>query len=169
MEAPQNVYNQSWQLFRSKLLFPGSRLTSLDTKRPNMGTMLNMGAFSDRRWNASVKKVLAGQYAVLGLKAETPDFPNQKIWFGAIFNPPGEHEAQIRAKLPDVHVESLAHGGLLVLATDGPLPDDTEINRRRFLHVHDALQPTFLSREQTPENKRGMLGYFYRERSSGMT
>ncbi|MBI4735962.1 MAG: hypothetical protein HY766_07865 [candidate division NC10 bacterium] len=31
------------------------------------------------------------------------------------------------------------------------------------LAVHRVLQPAFLSRAETPENKRALLGYFYRE------
>lgn len=281
-------------LFRSELMFPGSRLTSLHTKRPRMGTMLNMGEFSDRRWNAAVKKVLAGEYAVLWLRAETPDFPDQQISFSAMFNPRGKHydsvlgkldvicsvaylrhlaaspekvEAllelgrrawngvddgpaygfgnlaitlarppfdpdnpplpgtrfppafikppaqrvhaipiayvgndiegnleslycnnhgingafwanylsathvamtggleQIKTKLQAIRVESLSHGGLLVVTTDNPLPDDTEENRRRFLQVHATLQPAFPSMGETVEIKRPMLSCFYRER-----
>lgn len=75
-------------------------------------------------------------------------------------------EQQIRAKLPGMRIERLNHGGLLVVATDSPLPEDREENRLRFLQVHAALQPAFLSREETSENKRQMLGYFYRERAS---
>jgi hypothetical protein len=71
----------------------------------------------------------------------------------------------LREKLREMRVERLNHGGLLVVATDSPLPDDTEATRERFAKLHGALQPAFLSREDTPENKRGMLGYFYRERS----
>jgi hypothetical protein len=71
-----------------------------------------------------------------------------------------------RAKLPGIRVEALDLGGLLVVATDSPLPDDNEENRQRFLRVPAALQPAFLSRENTSENKRPMLGYFYRERTS---
>ena len=29
--------------------------------------------------------------------------------------------------------------------------------------MHTALQPAFLSRSETPERKRDLLGYFYRE------
>ena len=52
--------------FLSDLLVPGCRPVSLDTKLPGEGRKLNMGEFSERRWNASVKKILAGQYAVPG-------------------------------------------------------------------------------------------------------
>ena len=75
-------------------------------------------------------------------------------------------EPQIMARLPGLRIEGLNHGGLVVVATDSPLPDDTEDNRRRFLRVHAALQPAFLSREETSENWRRMLGCFYRERVS---
>ena len=284
--------------FLSDPLFPGCRPISLDTKLPGQGRKLNMGAFSERRWNASVKKILAGQYAVVGIRAHTPDFPSQTISLSLHVNPPGgteflgsgdvqiscsvpylRHlaasaekveallqfgkrawngieggpaygygnlafspprlgllewaamapppgtplpwesikapeerthaipvacggsdidgnleqlyckgrgikgafwtnyltrahvsmaggEQQIRAKLSGMRVDPLNHGGLMVVATDSPLPEDTEENRQRFLRVHAALRPAFLSREETPENKRPMLGYFYRERTS---
>lgn len=73
-------------------------------------------------------------------------------------------EPHLRAALAGMRVEPLAHGGLLVVATDSPLPEDTQDNRERFLRLHGALQPAFLSREETSANKRAMLGYFYRER-----
>jgi hypothetical protein len=52
------------------------------------------------------------------------------------------------------------------VATDSPLPEDTEENGRRFLQVHRALQPAFLSREQATAMMQPMLSYFYRERPS---
>jgi hypothetical protein len=251
--------------FLSDLLFPGCRPVSLDNKLPGEGRKLNMGEFSERRWNASVKKILAGQYAVVGIRAQTPDFPSQTITLIVHVNPPGgsefmssgtieiycsipylrhlaasaqkveallrfgntvwngiddgpaygygnlainsprvdvmewmraplgtpipinaptervhaipvacagdvennlEHlycedrgikgafwanylnavhvrmaggEQEIRVKLPGMRIESLNHGGLLVVATDSPLPDDTEENRQCFLRVHPAL------------------------------
>ncbi len=317
MEAPHALYDQSAthfvlrlflrsdtnvggelvvelaQMFLSDLVLPGCRLTSLDTKRPGIGPKLNMGEFSDRRWNASVKKILAGDYAVVSVKAETPTSPNEQIWLTTIVNPPGVHEMpvsgtvdvmcsvsylrrlvafpqkvetllelgrkawngidggpaygyanlaispprlmfpqwstqplgtplpwesikapaerahaipvayvgdidlnlaslycnargikgafwanyltaahvamaggepHIRATLPGMRMESLGHDGLLVVATDSPLPEDTQDSRDRFLRLHTALQPAFLSREATSPNKREMLGYFYRER-----
>ena len=277
--------------FLSDLLVAGCRPISLDTKLPGMGRTLNMGEFSDRRWKASVKKILAGQYAVVGIKAETPDFPDQTIALTVHVNPPGgaeiltagnieiycsipylRHlaaspqklaallqfgitawngidsgpaygygniavsppridamarfkaplgtpvpiqapaervhaipvacvgdvdsnlaqlycmgrgikgafwanyltrahvglaggEQAIRTKLTGLRIDPLDHGGLLVVATDSPLPDDSEENRQRFLRVHAALRPAFLSREETPEAKRLMLGDCYRERS----
>jgi hypothetical protein len=63
----------------------------------------------------------------------------------------------------DMRVEPLGDGGLLVVATESPLPDDTEENRRRFLTLTRLLGPAFLSRQQTPELKRPLLGYFSRE------
>ena len=72
-------------------------------------------------------------------------------------------ERQLRARLPGIRVEPLDHGGLMVVATDSPLPEDTDENRRRFTMVHAALEPAFLSREATVEGKRPLLGYFYRE------
>ena len=73
-------------------------------------------------------------------------------------------EGAIRAKLPGISVEGLSHGGLLIVATDSPLPDDTEENRQRCLLIHRALRPAFLSREKSTEMQKGMLSYFYRER-----
>ena len=75
-------------------------------------------------------------------------------------------EQAVRAKLPGMRIDSLDHGGLMIITTDSPFPEDTEQNRQRFLEVHAALQPAFLSREETPEGKRPLLGYFYRERAS---
>lgn len=282
--------------FLAHLLFPGCRPVSLDTKRPGIGKALNMGEYSERRWKTSVRKVRAGEYAVLGITAHTPDFPNQKISFTAHFNPPAGTEflmagsieiscsvsylrhlaaspekvdallqfgrktwnsidggppygfgnlaitpmrpafnpsapatpgapmpwdlimppaepvhaipvasvgndidgnleslyckglgikgafwanylsaahvalaggrEQLKAKLPGIRLEVLEHGGLMVIATDSPMPEDTAENRQRFMRVQEALRPAFLSREETPERKRRMLGYFYRERGS---
>src|SRR3970040_1464540 len=116
MEPPQTLYGQAATHFRlhfflrpdtevqgglvvelanmflADLVFPRSDLFSLDTKRPGMGRPLNMGEFSERRWHAAVKKVLAGQYAVIGIKARTPDFPKQQIWLTLHANPPGGDE-----------------------------------------------------------------------------
>ncbi len=69
----------------------------------------------------------------------------------------------IEASRPGIRIEPLNHGGLLVVATESPLPEDSEENRQRFLAVHRALQPAFLSRAETAGNKRGLLGHFYRE------
>ncbi len=317
MEPAQNLYNQAAthfsmrifirpgagfdgelmvelaERFRASLLFPGIRLTELDTKRPGMGAKLNSGEFSDRRWTATVKKLRANQYAVLWLRAQSPDFSNQKIWLSIHVNPPGgdEHvgaetvhvscsvsylrhlaaspdkveallklgtiawnragqpaygygnlaisprrptmlewaqmpagtpfpglaihvpaerphpvpiayvgdvdlnlegmyasgrgikgafwanfltadhvamvggESALRAQLPGVHIDALDRGGLLLVATDSPLPADSELNHARFVQLDTALKPAYLSREATSENKRQMLGYFYRERS----
>jgi hypothetical protein len=258
------------QTFLSDLVLPGCRLTSLDTKRPGIGPKLNMGEFSDRRGQAAVKKILAGEYAVAGIKAQTPASPDEQIWLTTHVNPPGTEEGRVsgtvevmmsvsylrrlvalpekvealvqlgskawngidggpaygyanlaisppramfpqwsaqgpgtplpwesikapaikgafwanyltpahvalaggephlRAILSGLRIESLAHGGLLVVATDSPLPEDTPDSRDRFLRLHAALQPAFLSREATSPNKRAMLGYFYRERPAIM-
>jgi hypothetical protein len=72
-------------------------------------------------------------------------------------------KATLQEKLTGLQLHQLNNGGLLVVATDSPLPDDTEATSERFAQLHHALQPAFLSRAETPENKRGMLGYFYRE------
>jgi hypothetical protein len=72
-------------------------------------------------------------------------------------------EQAIRAALPGAWIEPLHDGGLLLVATESPLPDDSEANRQHFLAVHRALQPAFVSRAETSENKRALLGHFYRE------
>jgi hypothetical protein len=73
-------------------------------------------------------------------------------------------EETLRAKLSGMRIESLQHGGVLVVATESPLPDDTDATRESFWRVDEALQPAFISRDQTTEMKRDMLGYFFRER-----
>ena len=75
---------------------------------------------------------------------------------------------RLRAALAGMRIEPLGHGGLLVVATDSPLPDDTPDTRDRFPRLHAAVQPAFLSREETSDNKRAMLGHFYRERREVM-
>jgi hypothetical protein len=285
------------QTFVSSLVLPGCRLTSLDTKRPGIGPKLNMGEFSDRRWQAAVKKIAGGEYAVVGIKAQAMESPNEQMWLTTHVNPPGTStervagtvevmasvsylrrlaafpekidalvqlgvkawngidggpaygyanvaispprakfpqwsaqgpgaplpwesmkapaerghaipiayvgdidlnlaslycsgrgikgafwanylaaahvalaggEARLSAALEGMRMQSLGHGGLLVLATDSPIPADTPDSRERFLRLHAALQPAFLSREETSDNKRAMLGYFYRERGAVM-
>jgi Protein of unknown function (DUF3396) len=280
--------------FFAQLLFPGTRVTALNTKRAGMGANLNMGDFTSARWKGAQKKLLNGEYAVVQIEAETPDFPHQKIWFSSHVNPPGgaEHlgagtitlqcsvsylrhvaaspekieallqiakrawngvagrpaygyghlaitlarppfdprasnlaamrlfgeyvkppdervhavpiayvgtdidgnleslytggrgikgafwanflseahvtlaggEAALKEKLTGLRIDRLNHGGLLVVAADSPLPEDTAATRDRFWRLDAALQPAFLSRDETPEMKRGLLGYFYRER-----
>jgi len=73
-------------------------------------------------------------------------------------------ESTLKSRLSGMRVEPLEHGGLLVVATEAPLPENGEDTRERFLRLDEALRPAFLSRDETPEMKRGMLGYFYRER-----
>jgi hypothetical protein len=73
-------------------------------------------------------------------------------------------EERLRERLDGMRVDRLEHEGLLVVATDSPLPEDTAATRDQFLRLEAALQPAFLSRSETPEMKRGLLGYFYRER-----
>src|SRR5687768_12899422 len=116
MEPPQTVYKQSAthftlplylradteidgrviadlaESFLSTLLFPGTQLTGLWTKRPSQGAKLNMGDFTSSRWKAAQKKILNNEYAVVHIMAHTPDFPNQKIWFDAHVNPIGGDE-----------------------------------------------------------------------------
>ncbi len=248
---------------------------------------MNEGDYSDRRWTTTLRKLRANELAVLWLWAQTPDFPNQKIWLSIHVNPPGgdEHllaetvevscsvsylrhlaaspekvealltlgtiawngsgrpsygfgnlalsprrppfvewarmpagtplitaparrahpipvahvgdidlnleqlyvegrglkgaywanfltaghvalaggESALRAALPGMRIEPLARGGLLVVATESPLPADTDEDCQRFQQLEAALKPAFLSREATPESKRPLLGYFYRE------
>lgn len=282
------------EMFLSTLLFPGTQLTSLWTKRAGERGKLNMGDFTSSRWKAAQKKLLNNQYAVVHIEAQTPDFPNQKIWFGGHVNligggerlipgewkvmcsvsylrhlaaspekveallqlakqawngtpggpaygygnlaitlarpifdprnprppgaplpweyikPPAERahavpiayvgsdielnlaqlyvrdrgikgafwanflsaahvamcggEASLKTKLSGMRVEPLQHGGLLVVATESPLPDDTDATREHFWRLDEALQPAFIARERMNETMRDMLAYFYRER-----
>jgi hypothetical protein len=69
----------------------------------------------------------------------------------------------IGAGLPGIRIETLRDGGLLVVTTESPLPEDSEESRQRFLAVHRVLQPAFLSRAETSANTRALLGHFYRE------
>lgn len=78
--------------FLADLLFPGVRVTLLDTKRAAEDSGLNSGDFSDRRWKAAMKNARASELAVLSLNAQTPDFPCQKIWLSIHVNPPGGDE-----------------------------------------------------------------------------
>jgi hypothetical protein len=75
-------------------------------------------------------------------------------------------ERTLRAGLPGCRIEPLGDGGLLIVATDSPVPDDTPEHRERFLALHRHLQPVFIPRSGTPERKQPLLGYFYRERQS---
>ena len=71
--------------------------------------------------------------------------------------------SHIEAAAAGMRLEPLSEGALLLVATDSPLPDDSAENRERFLAVQCVLRPAFLSRQETPELKRGLLGYFYRD------
>lgn len=279
------------QTFLSTLVLPGCRPVSLWTRRSGVDPKLNMGLFTERRWKASQKKFLAGEFSVLVIEVENPDEPDQKIdlsiqvnptqwqdvrllgdikvscrlsylrrlmesersdallrlgalaWNGlnggAVYGfanlawvhpivafqigdqedpiarlqrlatPPAHRahpipvaytgmnidgnlaslicaekgirgafwanylsrpfvemaggEGKIRANLTGFRIDQLNAGGLLILAAPSPLPEDSEDNRQRFVVLHRVLQPAFLSRTETPENKRHLLGYFYRE------
>ena len=72
-------------------------------------------------------------------------------------------DAALRERLGGMRIERLNDDGLLIVATDTPLPEDSEQNRQRFIQLEAALKPAFLSRAETPENKRALLGYFFRE------
>ncbi len=284
--------------FLADLVLPPCRPKWLWTKRAKDDAKLNTGDFSERRWNAAVKKIAAGEISALTIFAAHPDSPTQKVSFSALvnpigsagystslpgtiditcsvsylrqlvaspakietllrfgtaawngvqggpaygygnlgfipprvpFNPHGSQHAEYRfasdrdtppaqrpheipvawigsdvdgnfdrafcagngikgafwanylseiyvkraggaeaigASLPGIRIETLHDGGLLVVATESPLPKDSEENRQRFLAVHRALQPAFLSREEMAANKRALLGYFYREHPS---
>lgn len=285
--------------FIANLVLPGCQVTTLWTKRPDEEAKLNSGDFSERRWNAAVKKLRAGDYHVLRLEARNPHWPTHQISFGAQINPPAglrrypvpvigdvhvrcslsylrqlaesrerveallhlgeaawngvrgaaygfgnlrffekivpfnplgpldpayvppwdqpqrapdvrphaipvaytglnvdlnleDHycagrgikgafwanylskvyvdmaggERRVRDDLSSFRIEALHGGSLLVIATDNPLPEDTEENRQRFLTLHRVLQPAFISRTETTDKKRGLLSYFYRERAS---
>jgi hypothetical protein len=72
-------------------------------------------------------------------------------------------ETALRERLGGMRIEPLNDDGLLIVATDSPLPEDSEQNRQRFVQLEAALKPAFLSRAETPENKRALLGSFFRE------
>ena len=72
-------------------------------------------------------------------------------------------ERALTDRLAGLRITPLAEGALLIVATDSPLPADSEENRARFSRLESALRPAFLSRAETPDNKRALLGYFYRE------
>ena len=64
-----------------------------------------------------------------------------------------------------MRVEPLEHGGLLVVATDSPRCPKTPTTRANSSGGSTRRSGRrSLSRDQTTEMKRGMLGYFYRER-----
>jgi hypothetical protein len=71
-------------------------------------------------------------------------------------------EAELSKALSGLRNESLGEG-MLIVTTDAPLPQDSEDNRARFRRVESALKPAFLSRAETPANKRDLLGEFFRE------
>jgi hypothetical protein len=71
---------------------------------------------------------------------------------------------RLRKALAGLRLEPLPGGALLIIATDSPLPEDSEDNRARFRRLEAALRPAFLSRAEMPENRRALLGEFYRER-----
>jgi hypothetical protein len=284
--------------FLADLVFPPCRPKWLWTKRAKDDAKLNTGDFSERRWNAAVKKIVSGEFSVLTIFAEDPDSPTRKVtlsthvnpvgpvgystsllgtievtcsvsylrqlaasparietllrfgtaaWNGVPggpaygygnlgfipprvpFNPNGPQQAgyrlawdrdtppaqrphaipvawigsdvdgnldhsfeagkgikgafwanylsevyvsmaggaqSIAASLPGIRIEALHDGGLLVVATESPLPEDSEENRQRFLAVHRVLQPAFLSRAEMAVNKRALLGHYYREHLS---
>jgi hypothetical protein len=54
-----------------------------------------MGEFSDRRWQAAVKKLLAREYAVASITAQTPASPNEQIWLTTHVNPPGTDDGRV--------------------------------------------------------------------------
>jgi hypothetical protein len=70
---------------------------------------------------------------------------------------------RLAASLAGMYLEPLNDGGLLIVATASPMPEDTEENRRRFLALNDALTPAFLSRSEVAPLKRPLLGYFSRD------
>ena len=73
-------------------------------------------------------------------------------------------EERLRAALPDARIDALATGGLRLVATPSPLPEDTEGNRERYRALYRALKPAFISRQDAGPGKQHLLGHFYRER-----
>lgn len=86
-------------MFLSDLLIPGCRPISLDTKLSGEERRVNMGECSERRWNASVKKILARQYAVVGVTAQAGDFLKQTISLNLHLNPRGGEEFLISGNI----------------------------------------------------------------------
>lgn len=78
--------------FLADLVFPRCQPFSLESKRAGEGAKVNMGEFSERRWKATQKKLLANELAVLAIAARTPDFPKQQISLSVHVNPPGGRE-----------------------------------------------------------------------------
>lgn len=72
-------------------------------------------------------------------------------------------EARLSEQLPGTRIEPLDDRGLLIVTSEAPLPEDSEDNRARFRRVEAALRPAFLSRAETPVNKRALLGEFHRD------
>ena len=66
------------------------------------------------------------------------------------------------AALRGFRTEPLGRGGLLVIAGESPLPEDSEENREQFRALHRALLPAFVARAEVSANMRSLLGHFYR-------
>ena len=75
--------------FLADLVVPPCRPKWLWTKRAKDDAKLNTGDFSDRRWNAAVKKIAAGEFSALTIFAANPDSPTQQVSFYAHVNPVG--------------------------------------------------------------------------------
>jgi hypothetical protein len=73
-------------------------------------------------------------------------------------------EQTLRAALPECRVETLAPGGLLIVAGESPLPEDTDANRARYQRLARALQPAFIAKQEVSPLQQDLLGAFYRER-----
>ena len=76
-------------IFLADLVLPPCRPTWLWTKRAKDDAKLNTGNFSGRRWNASVKKIISGEFSALSIFAANPDSPTQKVSFSTHVNPVG--------------------------------------------------------------------------------
>lgn len=70
----------------------------------------------------------------------------------------------LRQQLPAVRIEALGSGGLMVLASEDPIPEDTEPNRMLYMQLCRALRPAFIPRGELPEHLQYKLGQFYLER-----
>ena len=68
--------------FLSNLLFPGTRLTTLWTKRPGEGQRLNIGEF-DLAMEGCTEEILSGGYAVVRIAGETLIFRQKIAFFSA--------------------------------------------------------------------------------------
>ena len=67
------------QRFLRELVLPPCRPTWLWTRGTAEDAKLSTGDFSERRWNAAMKKLASGEFGALSLFAAHPDAPSHKV------------------------------------------------------------------------------------------